>query len=290
MAMRQLFLYLNSTPKSRTRTLVLVLLASAIITFLAHLLFQSGSFQKRANNIIWLGLAGLVMYGIWLLVLYLLQRKDRIRPKDIGITTSDLVKGIWAGFYIFLSINLIFLALSYLSTNTVTLSQSFSSIRLAAEAVGIFIFNILAGAFIEEAIFRAYLLPQLYLIIHQKLKDQSTSLALAVVSSQLIFALSHLPEDVFKVTLPHNMAAYNFLQLFVGGVIHALVYLRTRNLLFVTIVHAFINFSLAIVETPVSFRVFALLVTILITIFWNRLFPAKIVLPTARHRERYAGR
>jgi uncharacterized protein len=270
--MNWLFAYLGRIPKSKNRILIVVLLISMVIALATYLLFQS---EWLGSSIRLLGLISIAFYTIWLGVLYGLQRKDRIRLIDLGLSARETVRGLWAGFYIFLGVNLIFLALSLLTTRSVSIAESFRSLDEAGRVVATFIFSILAGAFIEEAIYRAYLIPQFYLRIKARINNSYTSLAIAIVASQLLFALSHLPREIFKTEYASGLANYSFLQLFVGGIIHAVVYLRTRNLIFVTLVHAFLNFSLTVIDTPSSTQLFSLLVTVLIAIGWPYLFPDK---------------
>ena len=270
--MKRLFAYLNRIPKSRDSVLVVVLLISTVIALATYLVFMS---DRLGSNLLLLALAASAFYTVWLVVLYALQRKDRIRLSDLGISARDTVKGVWAGFYIFIGVNLIFLALSLFTTKSVSISENFRSLEQVGRVVGTFIFSILAGAFIEEAIYRAYLIPQFFLRLKRQFKNSYTSLAIAVVGSQLLFALSHLPRELFRAEAAQSMVSYSFLQLFMGGIIHAVVYLRTRNLIFVTLVHAFINFSLTVIETSASFRLFSLLVTVLIALAWPILFPDK---------------
>jgi uncharacterized protein len=268
--MKQLFAYLGRIPRSKNGVLVTVLLISTVVALATYLVFMSDSF---GDNLLLLALAATAFYTIWILVLYALQRKDHIRLQDLGMSAKDAVKGIWAGFYIFVGVNLIFLALSLLTTRQVMLAENFRSLQLAGQVVGTFIFSILAGAFIEEVIYRAYLIPQFFLRLQRFVHNSYTALALSVLASQLLFALSHVPHALLRAD--QAGVSYSFGQLFIGGLIHAVVYLRTRNLLFVTLVHAFINFSLTVIETPFSFRLLSLAVTVLIALAWPWLFPDK---------------
>lgn len=270
--MAELFAYLGKIPKSRNRILLVVLLLSTVIALATYLLFMS---ERLGSSLPLISVVAVAFYAIWLSALYALQRQDNIRLQNLGLSTKETFKGLWAGAYIFIGVNLIFLALSLLTTQHVVIAESFRSVKQMARVVGTFVFTILAGAFIEETIYRAYLIPQFYLRLKTRLKSKYTALAISILASQLLFAFSHLPREVFRTAYPYDMATYSFVQLFVGGIIHAVVYLRTRNLIFVTIVHAFINFSIAVIETPSSFRFYSLLVTVLIAIFWPVLFPDK---------------
>jgi uncharacterized protein len=268
--MKQLFAYLERIPRSRDGVLLTVLLISTIVALATYLVFMS---DKLGDNLLFIALVATAFYSIWIVVLFALQRKDRISLRDLGMSARDAVRGVWAGFYIFVGVNLIFLALSLLTTKQVMLAENFRSLQLAGQVVGTFVFSILAGAFIEEAIYRAYLIPQFYLRLQGILHNSYAALAVAVLASQLLFALSHVPHALLRQEVAAAAVSYNFVQLLVGGLIHAVVYLRTRNLLFVTLVHAFINFSLTVIETPVSFRLLSLGVTVLIALAWPFLFP-----------------
>lgn len=56
------------------------------------------------------------------------------------------------------------------------------------------------------------------------------------------------------------------MHLFAGGIILSLIFLVTKNIFFVTIFHAFFNFSLPVVNSPASFEFYLIAATVIIAL------------------------
>jgi membrane protease YdiL (CAAX protease family) len=113
--------------------------------------------------------------------------------------------------------------------------------------VGLLIAQLFGNALYEEILFRAVLLDQLAL----KLQDRRVGFPLALVGSQTGFALLHVPNRLLQgYTLPGMVEGLGLL--FLMGLLFALVYHRTGNLLIAVGVHAVNNAPTMLVATPLS--------------------------------------
>jgi membrane protease YdiL (CAAX protease family) len=128
---------------------------------------------------------------------------------------------------------------------------------------------VMALAPAEETFFRGFLLPQLRI----KFAHLNTPAAVAIVASQLLFALYHLPNLVMGNsghvgTAPTEIAVQLGLD-FLIGVVYAALYLLTRNLFLVIGIHALQNAGTSLVATPIDphLVMFALAVVLLLLTF-----------------------
>jgi len=136
--------------------------------------------------------------------------------------------------------------------------------------VGYLIGQLFGNALYEEIVFRGFLFVQLLLHFNRPVRRRF-SFAAALVISQVIFALSHVPNFVWvdDKTLFDALASTDLI--FVSGLLLALVYWRTRNLLLVVVIQALRNEPTAIIAAPsVIFVYTTLLLVVSIILFWPR--------------------
>jgi len=260
--------------KSKTSILISVLITSALIPLAVNLLFKLILFKAVMENRFHFVLIGLFIYCGWLAILFFLYRKDTIKLKDLTITKQKFITGLSAGIYVFIFVNLILFASCFIHSRSLIISEYFSSIGLTLKTFGLFIFNIIPGAFIEELVFRAYLIPQIFIRINNKLSNSVVSLVVTIFITQVLFAVAHVPRDLFRNDYNFLIISNNLIHLFESGIMLSLIFLRTKNIFFVTIYHAFTNFSLDIVSSP-YFVSYSTIVTVIIALLWNKIIEPK---------------
>ena len=97
--------------------------------------------------------------------------------------------------------------------------------------------------FIEEVIYRGFLLPQVFLLlVARKSWDSSKALLVALLSSQAYFALNHLPAALLTYREEWLGATLYIIQVLLVGILFAAIYIRTGNLFVAIGLHALINF------------------------------------------------
>lgn len=126
--------------------------------------------------------------------------------------------------------------------------------------------ELFGNALYEEVVFRGFLFVQLSLYFGSRL-HKWVGFVCALVVSQAVFALQHVPNCVWTcdMTLFDAISSTDFD--FVSGLLFALIYWRIRNLLLVVIIHALGNEPTALVVVPDGFLEVLMVVVIL---FWPR--------------------
>jgi len=101
-------------------------------------------------------------------------------------------------------------------------------------------------ALMEETLYRAFLWPQLRLRFAAVMPPRRATI-LALFASQAIFALMHIPIRVYQGAVFADLGGM-LLMLFASGIVLALVYAATRNLLIAVAIHALSNAPTLVVE------------------------------------------
>ena len=194
-----------------------------------------------------------------------------LRPRDIGLVWENIPLGIGitAGTWILMQV--IGAAALILQGEPIALADSLTRFGMLS-VLGGFVGQILGNALYEETVYRAFLLPQLAKKFTRtsKIGSPRTAFLLALLASQTVFTLVHVPgrfaAGVEIGNLPIFLAAP-----FVLGVLFALIYARTGNL-FVTIgLHALVNDPVLLVDAGGIVLVPLLLVVLAILLTWPSL-------------------
>jgi len=104
----------------------------------------------------------------------------------------------------------------------------------------------LGSAFIEEVMYRGFLVPQLYLLARRWTESTSTRAAVALVLPQLYFGLNHIPASL-RMHVPTWEAAVYILHVILVGFLFTALYLRTGNLFVAISAHAIVNFPAPVI-------------------------------------------
>ena len=139
-----------------------------------------------------------------------------------------------------------------------------------AVVIGFLIAHLFGTAIYEELAFRGFMLPQLYLKFGGSPENQTRRhLVYAIMVSQIIFSLIHIPVLVFQgATFGIIIARLGVCLLL--GVIMALLYLRTSNLFLIVGIHALIDTNTSLfngIEDSVEHGIYVFLM-ILLLILW----------------------
>lgn len=199
-------------------------------------------------------LAGVVM--LWL---------GRLRPADIGLVKSQLPVAIGLTGAFWLAVQAGMLLSANVFDRPLQLQPTAPEFGIGY-LIGGFFAQLLGNALYEEIAFRGFLLPQIFI----KLRQRSTLsppriLALAVILSQLCFALIHLPMLLNKdeaLLLP-------LVWIFLGGIFLALLYLRTGNLWLVVGLHTLVNTPTPFQHTGFPPQAMVVALILLTLYFWR---------------------
>ena len=157
----------------------------------------------------------------------------RQRPVDLGLSQRGILLGIGYGLTWWVLTQAVLLALAFV------LGLPLQWPVLTGN-IGELIDQLLIFALSEEIVSRGFVMAQLYRKLQRTCGNTTISLTAAILLSQILFALVHLPhrmvEHVPAAELMTNLALTG-----ASGVLFCLLYLRTGNLLVALAVHAVSN-------------------------------------------------
>ncbi|XZE53075.1 CPBP family intramembrane glutamic endopeptidase [Planctomycetaceae bacterium SH139] len=114
--------------------------------------------------------------------------------------------------------------------------------RGASESTGRLLAQLIGNALYEELLFRAFFLTQFYLHLRTRKLSIAASLTLAIIASQALFAIMHVPNRIYKGAYESlAVVAFDQIALFLFGVYYAIVMLAFRNLAVPIVLHTFWN-------------------------------------------------
>jgi membrane protease YdiL (CAAX protease family) len=182
----------------------------------------------------------------------------RLRPRDVGWQRSALLPGLAIIAVMWPMVQAIELAVGGFKD----VAPDWGRTGWVG-AIGILVSQIVLASG-EETFFRGFLLTQL--------RRRYSRTVVAVLVSQLVFALSHVPNLVLgnsgDSTAPGDIALQVLID-FGIGVLFAALYLATNNLFLVIGVHALGNAGFALVRTPVDpAQILIILSLIVLVLAW----------------------
>lgn len=151
-------------------------------------------------------------------------------------------------------------------------------------SLGLIIGHLFGNALFEELGFRAFFFPQMDYAFKQ-LTNQKTALLSALILSQILFALVHLPIRIYN---DDSLDVIPFVFLTIYGIGLCFVYIRTRNIFLAITTHALLNFNIPLFDSKgFDYTGSFLLALIAILVFYPR-FESKVY--TLIKNESYALR
>jgi membrane protease YdiL (CAAX protease family) len=183
-----------------------------------------------ANLGLLLVVGGLVLVGL-----------GRARATDLGLRRRDVLPALITGVLVWALLQAC-AAIVAACDQGIHLAAGFATAAAARRSVGEFLGQLFGNALYEEVLFRGVLLTQGILAGRAAGRTEGQAQRRALLWSQAAFALQHVPNR-----LAHGAwhspgdAALDLALLFVSGLFFAAVYLRTRNLLLVVVLHALGN-------------------------------------------------
>lgn len=216
------------------------------------------------------------VYGI--LILY-----GKMDGKDIGLVHGQVLLSVVVGIVIWIIVQVVEGTIGYARIGTIELEPIWETDSIAV--IGLLLGMLFGNALYEEIAFRGFLLIQFKMKLERKIKNKVFLIAVALFMSQAVFVLFHIP---WKVT-NRGWTTSVFFELFfvfVNGVIYGLLYLRTKNLFFVMIVHALGNAPTSLIKPFVSPSSLILLLAIVCAAIWPKLRKMEMRRLTQHERRR----
>lgn len=226
----------------RLKNVLWILLVNSVFANAVNLLFLAKWTQTIWQDWHHAIVLGLVVYGVQSAMLYRLCEPFRnLLPFRQVISFRSLAVGLAVAVGIWLVAQG---AAVGLNQSPVTAPSNEKLFRFLV----VFVFNTVIGAFLEEFVFR--FLPVEYGRQAGLGKPQFVLLLLGVTAW---FAVTHLSAYLFRDQLSVERILPALWNPFGMGILMTLVYWGTKNLYFITILHAFGNNGIYWVETPYPF-------------------------------------
>ncbi len=225
---------------ARRHTLLRLIAAHFTLTAVVNLVFFAGNTFRplaSATGGLFTGslLANLVFIAV--LVGLIILRFGGLRLYDVGLIPRNIVVGILFTVGIWAAAQGIHVIAAWLDYGTVKLSPDWIN---PGFMIGLVLTQIFGNALFEEIAYRGFMFPQMYLRATWLRARPWTRLLLALLVSQGLFALSHIPNRIYLGMTP-NEIALDLLMLLGWGTLYTLIYLRTDNLFIVVGIHALGN-------------------------------------------------
>lgn len=191
----------------------------------------------------------------------------KLKPGDIGLTTIDLPAGIFVPLGVWILLQLIIVIILAISGTAFVYSDDLSMDKLTS-TLGIIIAQVFGNAFVEELMFRGFLMPQLYLSFggRKEFVDWKILLA-AIIVSQIVFALIHIP-NLNRLTVPGGTVPVKLLVIFIMGMFFSLLYYRTGNIFICIGLHTLINTPMSIFQSVFQPAILVFVMAFLILFIW----------------------
>jgi membrane protease YdiL (CAAX protease family) len=133
------------------------------------------------------------LLNVVLVVAGLLILVGELRWKDLGLDRSELPVAIGVTVGLWAALQAVAAGISLAPTGTVRINPSWGEVGVGA-ILGLLVAQLFGNALYEGVLFRVVLLDQLVL----KLRDRRWGFPLALVGSQTIFALLHVPNRLLQ--------------------------------------------------------------------------------------------
>ncbi len=236
---------MSDTKETSWKVILVYLLASLCMTAVVNLILFPSSFfdpiSKATFNLIDPTLqANLLNILVFSLIVF---GWGKLSPSDVGLEWHKLAQGLSLTVLIWLVVQAIVLLLSW-DSGGIHLDPAWSE-QGVTTVLGGLIAQFAGNALNEEMGFRGFYLRQFYLKI--KGPDERWRVGWAVVLMAGLFALSHIPNDIYRGYNLSGMLTSFELHFFWGFVL-AFIYLLSGNLFLAIGVHALMNQPTLITE------------------------------------------
>lgn len=226
----------------RRRSVLLFVVAHFVIAALVNLVFfTADTFRPLASATggLFTGSLFVNLLLIMALIWGVIGRLGGLRPYDVGLNLRKIPLAIAYTVMLWLAAQAIHFVLGFLYWGQVAPHPGWVDGGVNF-VIGLLLAQLLGNALFEEIAYRGFLFPQMFLRLKDATDHPQTRLALAILISQILFALSHIPNRIYL-----GMSAveifFDLLMLLGWGVLYTLVYIRTDNLFIVVGIHALGN-------------------------------------------------
>jgi membrane protease YdiL (CAAX protease family) len=192
-----------------------------------------------------------------------------LKGTDVGLRWRLVPQALLVTFGLWVAVQIVGLIIRHASGAGVALDSIWQEESWTI-VLGSLIAQIFGNALLEETEYRGFLVPQLFL----KLKSlwfaerRNYRIAMALVISQVIFALSHIPNRLF-LGVPVSEWPLDLFTLVGIGVLYAFIYIRTGNLFVAVGIHSLANVPASLFVSQGMASNVVLLAGLLLVFVWR---------------------
>jgi membrane protease YdiL (CAAX protease family) len=219
--------------------------------FFNNYIREKGTFQIIEERTDYLIQDSLVIYyiKISLIIILLILLLGRLKLKDIGLEKRNILPAVVLIISIWLFYQIIGLIYTF-AVNGKVVFDDFILNNGWNVVLGQSIAQFFGCGPYEEIIYRVFFIVQIYLLISKKKEENQgkiskKALTISLISTQIFFALIHIPDRIWE-NQPLEEYWMDMFSLFMYGVVFALLYLRTNNILIVAGIHALLNWTVSL--------------------------------------------
>lgn len=188
-----------------------------------------------------------------------------LRLGDVGVRRRGLLTALLATLVLWGVTQLVMSSLAHLAPGPVQLNPDWMY-PMVTYSIGRPLPGLFMAAFVEEVMYRGFLLPQLYhSAARWGMRTPGRRLLFALVVSQTLFGINHIPAGLVTGLTPGQITGYVLMATGVG-VFFSVLYLRTDNLWLVIGLHAVLNQPLSFYLSPVDPSLVVLILGLLLTL------------------------
>jgi CAAX protease family protein len=267
----------NKYKETKWLIIIIFLIVQPLLSILQNYLFLRNEYCLNIYRAIAQATSGLILptlvfylLSIIIIVVILFMLFGKLKLKDLGVESDKVKQAFFITIILWITINCVCAISSLLVDGGINWHSSWAEKGILV-VIGIFFGQIFGNAFYEEIAFRGFLLPQFYLKFGGTGEGNTKQkLLVALIVSQLYFALIHIPHRlVNNVSGPTLMI--DLFMTFLMGIIFAVYFLRTKNLLLVVGIHSILNYPTALVASPIDDQIIPGILIILLLIFWPKI-------------------
>jgi membrane protease YdiL (CAAX protease family) len=197
----------------------------------------------------------------------------QLRPADVGLERKKLAEGVLVTGAVWL-LDQTIAAVSAILTTPTTVAPTWTTIGWQGTLLWAAVM-FLGAALYEEIAFRGFLFPQLYLKFRG---SDRVRLWTAILVSQLLFAIGHVPAHVMIRHLSGRGLWTTVILQGLTGVMLVLLYLRTRNLWISVGTHGLVNAPTPLLQGTMGAAPFVMV----LLLFWPWLVRRRVQRGLAR--------
>ena len=276
---------LNSVRKTSPAIVAIVTLAALAFAPLGLLAYDRGWLRQAdaaTGGLITLTLT-LNAAALLVIVAGLVLRLGRLRAADLGLARSKLAPALAVTLALWTLAQIVGAAAAWIAGDGLALDSAWS--QPATGPIGALLAQLCGNAAFEEIIYRGFLLPQFYLLLATRLRERpALRLAAALLASQTLFAVEHIPLRLYNGVLPAELLA-NLAMTAVSGGFLCWIYLSTGNLFIAIGVHTLLNTPTPLLACGIEPHVVIYSATLAALILRTMIAPPRGADPIASVRE-----